>query len=87
LTSQKYKSVKQGLKQSILSFVNYLEELEADLDLFTETQKRDNLFNKIRPEIQKRLVENRMASCQLLQEDLIITISLSDSSYLDNHYS
>jgi hypothetical protein len=87
LTSQKYESAKQGSKQSILSFVNYLEELEADLDPFTETQKRDNLFNKIRPEIRKRLVENGMASRQLLREDLITAISLSDSSYLDNHHS
>ena len=62
LTSQRYESAKQGPKQSILSFVNYLEELEADLDPFTETQKRDNLFNKIRPEIRKRLVENGIAS-------------------------
>jgi hypothetical protein len=86
LTSQKYESAKQGPKQSILSFVNYLEELEAELDPFTDIQKRDNLFNKVRPEIRKRLVENGMATRQLSREDLIAAISLSDSSYLDSHH-
>jgi predicted DNA-binding protein YlxM (UPF0122 family) len=62
LVSRKYKSAYQGLKQSILSFVNYLEELEAELELFTETQKRDNLFNKVRPELQQKLVDGGLAT-------------------------
>jgi hypothetical protein len=74
---------KQGPKQTILSFVNYLEELEAELEPYTETQKRDNLFNKIRPERQKKLVDGGLATRQNTREDLITSISLMDSSYLD----
>ena len=51
-----------------------------------DLQKRDNLFNKVWPEIRKRLVENGMATRQLSREDLIAAISLSDSSYLDSHH-
>jgi predicted DNA-binding protein YlxM (UPF0122 family) len=63
LVSRKYESARQGPKQLILSFVNYLEELEAELELFTETQKRDNLFNKICPELQRKLVDGGLATC------------------------
>jgi hypothetical protein len=44
------------------------------------------LFNKVWPEIRKRLVENRIATRQLSREDLIAAISLSDSSYLDSYH-
>ena len=83
LISRKYESAQQGPKQSILSFVNYLEELETELEPYTETQKRDNLFNKIRPELQKKLVDGGLATRQNTREDLITSISLMDSSYLD----
>jgi hypothetical protein len=83
LVSRKYESARQGSKQSILSFVNYLEELEAELEPFTDTQKRDNLFNKIRPELQRKLVDGGLATRQNNREDLITSISLMDSSYLD----
>jgi predicted DNA-binding protein YlxM (UPF0122 family) len=83
MLSRKYEIARQGAKQSILSFVNYLEELEAELEPFTETQKRDNLFNKIRPELQRKLVDSGLATRQNTREDLITAISLMDSSYLD----
>jgi hypothetical protein len=83
LVSKKYEGARQGPKQSILSFVNYLEELEAELEPFTETQKRDNLFNKIRPELQRKLVDGGLATRQNTREDLITSISLMDSSILD----
>ena len=63
--------------------MNYLEELEAELEPFTETQKRDNLFNKIRPELQRKLVNGGLATRQNTREDLITSISLMDSSYLN----
>ena len=83
LISKKYEEARQREKQSILSFVNYLEELEAELEPYTDTQKRDNLFNKIRPELQKKLVDSGLASRQNTREDLITSISLTDSSYLN----
>ena len=83
LISKKYKEARQREKQSILSFINYLEELEAELEPYTDTQKRDNLFNKIRPELQKKLVDSGLASRQNTREDLITSISLTDSSYLN----
>jgi predicted DNA-binding protein YlxM (UPF0122 family) len=82
--SKKYEEAKQGPRQSILLFVNYLEELESNLDLFSEVQLRDNLFNKIRPELQRKLVETGMATRQNTRQELISAISLMDSSYLDS---
>jgi hypothetical protein len=36
--SRKYEEAKQGPKQKILSYVNYLEELEAELEPLSEVQ-------------------------------------------------
>jgi hypothetical protein len=61
-TSRKYNKAKQGEKQSILSFVHYLEELETELEPLTERQLRDNLFFKLRDDLQIELTKSGMAS-------------------------
>ena len=85
LDSQKYNEAKQGEKQSILSFVNYLEELEANLEPLSEKQKSENLFNKCHKSIRQKLIENGVIPQQLTRDQLISAISLRDTSYLDRH--
>ena len=83
LDSSKYNEAKQGEKQSILSFVNYLEELEANLEPLSERQKTENLFNKCHKDIRRKLLDNGVIPQRLTREQLISDICLRDTSYLD----
>lgn len=55
-TAAKYSHAKQGPTQSVSDFVAYLETLEADLEAFTELQKRDTLLNKLRDKTHERVI-------------------------------
>jgi hypothetical protein len=76
LKALQHKNAKQQPQQPILKFVNYLEEKEEYIEPFTETQKRDILFNKISDEIRKDIIKNRRTSNLKTREDVISTVAL-----------
>lgn len=56
LTSARlYDEVKQGYSQSVSEFVAYIETLEADLDEYTERQKRDHLLHRLRKDLRDKV--------------------------------
>lgn len=51
-----YNSARQGEGQSAEDFVAYLDTLELELRINDEKQRRDNLYAKLREEVQRDLL-------------------------------
>ena len=56
--SRSYFHARQGKEQLVVDFVAYLSRLEEQLEPFTDTQRRDHLFNGLRPEIADAIRES-----------------------------
>jgi len=78
--SLKHDQARQRPEQSIRAFVDYLEVLEADLEPLTERQKADAVFNKVHPDIRRRLIENTMATKEMEREELVSLITMMEST-------
>jgi hypothetical protein len=81
LKALQHENAKQRPQQPILEFVNYLEEKEEYMEPFTETQKRDILFNKISDEIRKDIMKNGRTSDLKTREDVISAVALLQQAY------
>jgi hypothetical protein len=82
IKAKAHEDAKQRVGQSILEFVNYLEEKEEYMEPYTERQKRDILFNKIRPEYRRQLVENGRADDLTTRDQIISAVALQETYIL-----
>ena len=55
--TQHHHNVKQRKNQSIKKYVNYLNKLEAQMKLFTDTQHHDHFMTNLKSEIASTIAE------------------------------
>ncbi|ELR05112.1 hypothetical protein GMDG_07154 [Pseudogymnoascus destructans 20631-21] len=61
IAALKYNGALQRKGQSICKFVAYLEDLEREMEPYTESQRTTHLLTKIHPEMRQRLLEGGYA--------------------------
>lgn len=76
----RYETARQRPGQPIRAFVNYLEELEEELDPFNERQKADSLFVKMAPTMRQRLIENGFATQEHTRAELANTVAMLEQN-------
>ena len=54
---QQWKEAKEGRHQTVSKFVAYLDELEGQMEPYTENQRCQHLLNNLRPELHRKIVE------------------------------
>jgi hypothetical protein len=69
--SEKYEKLKQQPNQSVQKFVYQLEQVEDELEPFTEQQRIDTLLNKLRPELRNQLLANGLALRCTTREEVV----------------
>ncbi|ELR04294.1 hypothetical protein GMDG_09018, partial [Pseudogymnoascus destructans 20631-21] len=57
IAALKYNAANQRKGQSICKFVAYLEDLEREMEPYTESQRTTHLLTKIHPEMRQCLLE------------------------------
>ena len=76
-----YNAAKQRLGQGIRKFATYLEELEKELDPYTESQRTNHLLTKLTPEVRQQLINGGyMQTKHLTRESLINTIAMLETT-------
>ena len=53
----KYEEAKQGATQTVQSFVAYMDQLESELEPYTEKLRMQHLLAKVRPELREKVTE------------------------------
>ncbi|ELR08221.1 hypothetical protein GMDG_08619 [Pseudogymnoascus destructans 20631-21] len=61
IAALKYNGAHQRKGQDIRKFVAYLEELEREMEPYTESQRTTHLLTKLHPEMRQRLLEGGYA--------------------------
>ncbi|ELR04655.1 hypothetical protein GMDG_01514 [Pseudogymnoascus destructans 20631-21] len=74
IAALKYNVALQRKGHSIRKFVAYLEDLEREMELYTESQKTVHLLTKIHPEMRQRLLEGGYAERSSTHRDAIVNI-------------
>ncbi|MBF6596450.1 MAG: zinc finger domain-containing protein [Thermaceae bacterium] len=74
ITALKYNVAHQRKGQSIRKFVTYLEELEREMEPYTESQKTTHLLTKIHPEMRQRLLEGGYAERSTTHREGVVNI-------------
>jgi hypothetical protein len=74
-----HESAHQREGQTILEFVNYLEEKEEYLQPFSEEHKRDILLNKIRDEYRQELVKSGRTADLTTRQQIVEAVSLMET--------
>jgi len=59
--TRKWKFARQNKDQSVSRFVAFMDELEGQMEPFTDAQRRNQLFHSLRPEISDALAERLVA--------------------------
>ncbi len=80
LALMSYSRAIQKEGQSIRRFVSYLEELEHEMEPYTETQKANHLLAKINPTIRHKLIEQGYHNQQWHREELVNTIAMLETN-------
>jgi hypothetical protein len=76
-----YNAAKQRPGQGIRKFATYLEELEKELDPYTESQKTNHLLTKLTPEVRQQLINGGyMQTKHLTRESLTNTIAMLETT-------
>lgn len=57
--AQRYQDAQQGSSQKVADFVAHLETLEAEMEPFTESQKKDMLLTKLRPQLRDQIIAHQ----------------------------
>ena len=78
--AMKYQTARQLPDQGIRAFLNYMEELEDQLEPYTETQKVEHLLTRIHPEMHQRLVENGFLLQERTRQELVNQIALLEEN-------
>ena len=53
--AERYHTAEQRTGQTVYSFTTYIEDLEDDLETFTDKQRRLHLLTRLRPELKTAL--------------------------------
>ena len=67
--AERYHAAEQRTGQTVYSFATYVEDLEGDLETFTDEQRRLHLLARLRPELKTAL--RSMQSLPLSRTDLV----------------
>ncbi|MBF6596574.1 MAG: hypothetical protein IVW51_19325 [Thermaceae bacterium] len=73
IAALKYYGAHQRKGQSIRKFVAFLEELEREMEPYTESQKTTHLLTKIHPEMRQRLLEGGYAERSTTHREAVVT--------------
>ena len=74
IAALKYNGARQRKGQSIRKFVTYMEELEREMEPYTESQKTNHLLTKIHPEMRQRLLEGGYAERSSTHRETVVNI-------------
>jgi len=58
-TAQRYYDAQQKTGQSVNAFVSYVEQLEAEMEPFSDVHRRQHLLAKLRPELRKAITNHQ----------------------------
>lgn len=72
IAALKYNGAHQRKGQSIRKFVTYLEDLEREMEPYTESQKTVHLLMKIHPEMRQRLLEGGHAERATTHRETVV---------------
>jgi len=72
---------KQRPGQSIRKFATYLEELEKEIEPYTESQRTNHLLTKLTPEVRQQLINGGYTQTKTLtREALINTVAMLETA-------
>ncbi len=74
IAALKYNTARQRKGQGIRKFVAYLEELEREMEPYTESQRTTHLLIKIHPEMRQRLLEGGYAERSTTHREAVVNI-------------
>lgn len=74
IAALRYNVANQRKGQSIRKFVAYLEELEREMEPYTESQKTTHLLTKIHPKMRQRLLEGGYAEQSSAYREAVVNI-------------
>jgi hypothetical protein len=83
-TVRKYLAVVQRKDQTVVSFVSYLDTLEAEMLAYTDDQRKMHLLCKLRPELQQAILQH--GETPATRDELItLAIRLEDVKKMGTH--
>lgn len=74
IAALKYNGAHQRKGQSIRKFVAFLEDLEREMEPYTESQRTTHLLTKIHPEMRQRLLEGGYAERSTTHREAVVNI-------------
>ncbi|PQM43517.1 hypothetical protein VC83_09644 [Pseudogymnoascus destructans] len=74
IAALKYNGAHQRKGQGIRKFVAYLEELEREMEPYTESQRTTHLLTKLHPEMRQRLLEGGYAERSTTHREAVVNI-------------
>ena len=80
-TPRAYNNAMQGATQTTRQFATYLEDLEEHLDPYTEEQRIQHLFSKLREDLQSAIIAHHLV-IPSTREQLITIATLMENSVL-----
>jgi transposase InsO family protein len=75
---RKYRSAQQGRDQKVARFAAYMDELEAQMEPYTEAQRCNHLLHALRPEISDRIIE-RLEPVKSREELIAMAIKIEET--------
>lgn len=86
IAALQYTNAKQRHNQTIRKFAAYLDELEQEMEPYTETQRVDNLLTRLLPSVRQQLVNGGHTSTSgWTRETLINTITILETATTSSH--